>query len=184
MPKKINESPDIVTMYRTEHEDKPIQAKLQDVEVVEYGENSTEDLAEFLLTKKLDPSKSGKAYDTMTIVVCHITKAILEVNHEDLHEQLSKFKPKPELYLLGGIPNEKPGQHRLRRVWPQLDAPVEFNIFDEALNYPKPDSLKLSLGTGKAITFGNSRLPLPDRYEVFELDEHKTKAKYSSKSVF
>lgn len=171
VPKDIDHQADVVTMHLTEHDDKPVQAQIQDVQVVEYGENSIESLGDFVLSKKMNPRTSGKAYDDKTIIICHITKKNLVVDHYRLHKQIEVFAPRPELYLLGGIPGRKVGEHRLRRIWPQLDQAVEFNIFDEAINYPKPDSLKLSLGASKKITLNGNGGPLPDKYEVFELEK-------------
>lgn len=177
VPVAVNESPDIVTMKLKEYLDKPVQMEMQDVEVVEYGEKSQEDISTFLIKEKLDPKQSKKAYDDKTIIICHITKNKVVVSHPDLHQKIKTVNPKAKVYLLGQVPHPTK-RYRLIRVWPQLDSLIYIDVVNDGNNYPKPDSLKLSLGTNKKIVIGKSDMPLPTPYEVFELDEERLKKKF------
>jgi len=178
IPKSINSSPDIITMNLKEYPDKPVQMETQDIEVVEYGENSDEDLATFLIKEKLSPVQSKKAYDEKTIIMCRITKNIVGVDNQALHNEIKKINPKPIVYLTGPIFGRK-GFYRLVRVWPILDSYVEIDVRKEAINYPYPDSCLFGLGMGKKINFGKTKLPLPTPYEVFELNEEKLRNKFN-----
>jgi len=177
VPTDVNESPDIVTMMLKEYSDKAVQMEMQDVEVIEYGDHTREDIATFLLKEKLDPKLSKKAYDDQTIIICHIIKKGVVVSHPDLHEKIKIVNPKAKVYLLGQVPYPTK-RYRLVRVWPQLDSLIYIDVVDDGNNYPKPDSLKLSLGTNKKIVIGKSNIPLPTPYEVFELNEEKLKRKF------
>jgi len=176
VPVEVNNSPDIVTMNLIEYVDRPVMMNLQDVEVVEYGENSEEDIATFLENRKLSPA-AGKAYDEKTIILCHITKSEVRIDHTALHEAIKKLNPKPWVYLMGSIPG-KNNFYRLVRVWPALDSPIEFDAVEEGIKYPHPDSRKFGLGTAKKIVYKKTNLPHPSPFEVFELDEGKLKDKF------
>ena len=121
-----------------------------------------------------------RAYDEKTIIICHITKNNVLVSNFDLQNQLKRINPRPVVYLLGPIP-QKNKHYRLVRIWPELDKPIEIDILAEGNNYPKPDSLKLTLGTNKKVVFSKSSLPLPTPYEVFELNEKVLKKKFNIK---
>lgn len=183
VPKDINESPDIVTMNLKEYSDKPVQMEIQDVEIIEYGENSQEDIATFLIKEKLDPMQSKKAYDDKTIIICHITKSKVLVSHPGLHEKIKKVNPKATVYLLGQVSHPS-RRYRLVRVWPHLDSLIYIDVVNDGNSYPKPDSLKLSLGTNKKIVTGKSNIPLPTPYEVFELNEEELKKKFLAHNPF
>lgn len=170
VPKKINESPDIVTMNRKEYSDKPVQQEIQDVEITEYGENSREDLPTFLIRKKISPKESGHAYDEKTSIICYLTKKITKVNQAHLYEKIKENNPRAHIYLLGGVPN-KNNWYRLTQIWPSLGGSVEFDVLEEAIKYPKPDSLSLSIGTNKIIIDKPSGKSLPSPYNVFEINE-------------
>lgn len=180
VPVEVNRSPDIVTMNLREYSDKPVQMEIQDVEVVDYGENSNEDIATFLINKKLSVTKAKKAYDNKTIIICNVSKAQIAISAIDLHQKIKALNPEPHVCIIGAIPNLK-SYYRLVRIWPEIDSKVEFNIIEEGNNYPVPDACKFSLGTNKQIMYSKNGEPLPTPYEVFELAEQKIKAKFLSK---
>lgn len=167
VPKDTNESPDIVSMYLDEPtgNEKGIQLRLQDVEVVDFEEHASENLSTFLIQKKLNPYFSKQAYDDKTTILCHIKKPQTYVNHKDLHNSIKTINPRPQVLIMGEIASEN---YRLTLIWPYIGS-VTYNPKIEATNYPKPDSLKLSLGINNKVVFGDAKLPLPTINEVFEL---------------
>lgn len=167
VPAAVNDSPDIVTMTLKEYLDKPVQMEIQDVEVVEYGEDAKEDLATFLINTKLSPTISGQAYDSKTIVMCHITRKYLLINPKTLHYEIKKQNPKAAVCLISQMPLS--GHiYSFTRIWPELDSGIDFDVIEECNNYPIPDACKFSLGMNKKIVIGKSTLPLPTSEEVFE----------------
>lgn len=164
VPKEINESPDIVTAFRKEYKDRPVQLELQDVEVVEYTTDETRDLSTFLIEEKLSPLLSRKAYDEKTTILCHIKKPG-RFNPNTIHGDIKKVSPKSLVLLLGKISE---GNYETTQVWPVVGN-IQYNVIEEVKKYPKPDSLKLTLGTNKKIINTQTGLPLPSLEEVFEI---------------
>ena len=167
VPKDINSSPDIVTMNLREYADKPVQMEIQDIEVVEYREISSETILDFLVKTKLS---SGK-YDEKSIILCYITKKNTLIDHQKLHEGILAINPKAMVCLLGEIPSSNKC-FRYVRVYPKPDSYVEFNIKD-AEKYPSPDACSFTLGSNKKVVYGKGNKPLPNETSVFELDINK-----------
>lgn len=168
VPKEVNESPDIVTMFldKPKENERGIQLRLHDIEVIEYKTEETQELSDFLIEKKLDPTKSKKAYDDKTTILCHVRKATV-IYFEKIHTDIKKLSPKAHVEILTKIGS---GEYNLTQVWPSKGS-QNFNVLEEAKNYPKPDSLLLGLGVDNDIIVKHTDLPLPSIEEVFELDK-------------
>lgn len=100
-----------------------------DVEVVTYGEHSSEPLDDFLKRTKLAMTK---AYQADTIILCYINRDIVAGKlWKDIHADLADVKSKLETFLIGKVHPTKP-EYASAQVHPAYDNMVQFNVLEEA----------------------------------------------------
>ncbi len=171
-------SPDYVTVRQKERENKYIMGEFVEVEVVEYGEQTSQPLGEFLINSKLDPKKSGKSYDDKTTILCDITRHTEIPSYQALHDELAVINPKPQVFLTGHNANE--GLYKLMGIWPNV-AVVPFNLNDVLRAYPPPNNVLFSKSTAEIIKFTPYSGDSPSDLEVFGLDAKVLEKKYNLK---
>lgn len=144
------ESPDVrtgtfVSPTRTQADD----FSTQDVEVVQYNEYSQENLVEFLKRTKFS---EGKAYDSLTTILCYIAKNMhlppLQELHQDLYKEgigcpviiVGKTSPEQEIY-------------KIAQVNPNIDLVAEFDLIKELKDKKYKGVLSLVRGTNAKFEY-------------------------------
>lgn len=167
--------PDVLTLELIESLDKPVHGSYQTVEVVDFGKNGEQDVAQFLLDIKLKSKK--KAYDEKTMILCYINKSF-HANFAEIHKKLKNetFKPKI-VYLLGRIEDSQ--DYMLTQIYPEV-AHVRIDALAQSKIYPKPYHSTFTLSSKKKIEFTKvAGVARPTAFEVFGLNEAELRKKYN-----
>lgn len=139
------ESPDIRTgtftlPSRTQADD----FSIQDVEVVEYSNHSQEALVEFLKRTKLSDKKS---YDSLTTILCYISRNMHLSPLQELHNDLRKEGISCPVIIVGKTSSEHE-TYKIAQINPTVGLVVEFDLVKELKN--KKYKGVLSLVRGKS----------------------------------
>lgn len=121
-------SPDI----RTGCYDKKIRDNdfaTEDIEVVTYDDNSSDNLVDFLLRTKLS---GDKAYDELTTILCHIHRITQIPTLQELNWQLLAKNPKIKspVIILGKTDPLKE-IYRMAQIYPTVDLDITFDLIAE-----------------------------------------------------
>lgn len=138
------QSPDVrtgtfVPPRRTKSDD----FSIQDVEVVEYGNNSNNSLADFLKETKLS---KGKSYDALTTILCNITRDTRIPPLKDIQLELAALKVKCPVMILGRTSPEQE-TYKVAQINPTVDMVTEFDLIHELKNKKYKGVLSLRRGT-------------------------------------
>lgn len=177
--KDEEEFPDVYTLYQEKIENKElVDTKYQTVEVVTYDSHSkTKDVGDFILENKLINPK--KAYDEDTIILCYIRKTGSFIDFNDLYKKLKEHKFKPTRVFVTGNKIDAPNIFMLSQVWPEIHHEA-VDYIARTKTYPLPHRMFFKRGVTKEINYSKNRGTLPTNpYEVFYIDEQKTKKKYN-----
>src|SRR3989344_1655887 len=122
------ESPDVKTgtftlPSRTQADD----FSVQDVEVVEYNDRSKEALVEFLKRTKLSGKKS---YDSLTTILCYISRNMHLPPFRDLHDDLLKEGISCPIMVVGKTSPENE-TYKSAQINPRVDLMAEFDLIKE-----------------------------------------------------
>jgi len=128
-------SPDVRTgTYQQKEGVKMPDFTIQDVEVVDFDENSPEkSLTDFLKRTKLSSTK--KSYDSLTTILCRVKSSIHLPNFVQMNQELKSVTFSGPVMILGriSIDEEKP-VYKIAQIHPTVDLILEFNLLDELLN--------------------------------------------------
>lgn len=143
-------SPDVRTgTYQKKEGVKMPEFTIQDIEVVDFDENSLEkSLTDFLKRTKL--SNTNKSYDPLTTILCRVKSSIHLPNFNQMNQELKSTTFSGPVMILGrtSVDEEKP-VYKIAQIHPTVDSITEFNVLDELLNKKYNGVLSLK----KATTF-------------------------------
>jgi len=141
-------SPDVRTgTYRQLEGVKMPEFAIEDVEVVDFDENSPEkSLSDFLKRTKLSNTK--KAYDSLTTILCRVKSSIHLPSFVQLNRELESTTFSGPVMILGrtSVDEVKP-VYKIAQIHPTVDLVSEFNLLDELLNKKYTGVLSLKRAT-------------------------------------
>jgi len=167
--------PDVLTLELIESLDKPVHGNYHTVEIVDFGKNGEQDIAQFLLDIKLKNKK--KAYDEDTIILCYINKPF-SATFDEIYKKLKRevFKPKI-VYILGRRKDN--GEYLLTQIFPEV-AHITLDALAQSKIYPPPLHSTFTLSSKKKIEFvKNKGVARPTGFEVFGLNEAELRKKFN-----
>ncbi len=138
------ESPDIRTgTFTLPTKTKAEDFSIQDVEVVEYNNHSQETLIGFLKRTKLSNKKS---YDSLTTILCYISRNMHLPPLRDLHNDLRKEGINCPVMIVGRTSPEKE-TYKIAQINPSVDLVAEFDLIKELKDKKCKGVLSLVRGT-------------------------------------
>lgn len=134
---------------------------VQDVEVVDFDENSPEkSLTDFLKRTKLSNTK--KSYDSLTTVLCRVKKGIHLPSLNQMNQELKSTTFSGPVVILGRTAvDEEKLTYKIAQIHPTVDLVTEFDVLDELLNkkYNGVLSLKRATVFSTAYRAGEEHFP-------------------------
>ena len=120
---------------------------IEDVEVVDFDENSSEkSLSDFLKRTKLSGTK--KAYDSLTTILCRIKSSVHLPSFVKLNQELRSATFSGPVMLLGRTSaSEQKPVYKIAQIHPTVDLVSEFDLLDELLNKKYTGVLSLKRAT-------------------------------------
>jgi hypothetical protein len=120
------------------------EMKTQDVEVVTYGQNSTESLVEFLVTTKLSPAR--RAYDEKTTVLCAIQRDTRLPPLTECRDAIAQLGVRHPVMIVGRVSND-PEVYRIAQISPTVDFEVGFDVVEAIKEQGHTGVLTVKRGT-------------------------------------
>lgn len=166
-------TPDVMTAKRKKHDDGKIYLEMIKIEVVEFESHSpTNDLVEFLKNTKLSRLK---AYDEKTLFICFINRAV-QIKYQDVHDRLKLLAPKQAIYISGKDIDSPQEIYKIISVYPTLDKPIRYNIYETAKKFKLKPMITTHLGSiDSFVPTGKTSI---DIYEALGLQKEKIIKKY------
>lgn len=153
-----SESPDIRTgTFILPTKTKADDFSIQDVEVVEYNDHSKETLIDFLKRTKLSNKKS---YDSLTTILCYISRNTHLPPLRDLHNNLQQDKIMCPVIILGKT-SPKLEIYKIAQINPNLSLVAEFDLVEELKNKKYKGVLSLSRGTTQKFDYQSDEKHFP-----------------------
>lgn len=141
-------SPDVRTgTYQQKEGVKMLEFTVQDVEVVNFDENSSENsLTDFLKRTKLSNTK--KSYDFLTTILCRVKSSIHLPSFNQMNQELKSTTFSGSVMILGRTSiDEAIPVYKIAQIHPTVDLITEFNVLDELLNKKYSGVLSLKRAT-------------------------------------
>lgn len=138
------QTPDLRTMRLRSRPNQSDWMDVQDLEVVEYEDHSTETIDEFLKRTKLSPRKR---YPAGTSILCFLNKTMSMPNWSVVHKSLKDLKNSIDTYIVGSI-NETKLDYFLAKINPLLEI-TQFNASEAAATLCTVHTRKVSRGSKK-----------------------------------
>lgn len=121
-------APDVRTFCLGLDKQGVIEQWVQAVEVIEYGEHSEGDIANFIWQKKF---ARRKAYPPYFVILCEIRKNIFLPPLKTLNRQLLKLNPSTDVLIIGRLDPVKE-IYRIAQIYPKIDLIEEFDAATES----------------------------------------------------
>lgn len=120
-------TPDIRTATFKLENEKPVELLIQEIEVVEFGRYSNEDVADFIIKKKL-----SKNYPDYITILCRVSKEIVLPTLKKINSRLKAEKSKNPVIILAKLSDKEPN-YRICQVHPHIGLLQDFTptILDE-----------------------------------------------------
>jgi len=144
------ESPDIRTgTFTSPTRTRADDFSIQDVEVVEYNDYSQETLIDFLKRTKLSNKKS---YDSLTTILCYISRNMHLPPFRDLHDDLLKEGISCPIMVVGKTSPENE-TYKSAQINPRVDLMAEFDLIKELKDKKYKGVLSLVRGTAPKFDY-------------------------------